>query len=182
MAAAGGRATPEHCNATSFNWWFFTIFIGFAFSIFHMPMRSKVSFSIQDLRILGKVLKSYTEKHNGQLPDTANWWDTLLEYEPKSFDVLKNEPNTPEEFFSDCAFNANLSERKLSEIPKDMVLLFETKPGRNPTGVTVLANTSKYPIKGCFVLFADMHIEFIRAEDFTSHPKTLRSRITIQPS
>jgi hypothetical protein len=24
MAAAGGRATPEHCNATSFNWWFFT--------------------------------------------------------------------------------------------------------------------------------------------------------------
>ncbi len=73
-----------------------------------------------------------------------------------------------DEGLSEFAFNATLSDMKRTELPKDVVLLFETKLAKNPAGGPELMSTNNHPIIGCFVLFADMHIAFVRAEDFNN--------------
>lgn len=120
------------------------------------------------LQILGHVIRQYKEGQVHQLPEANNWCDALIKFNSSLSpnDFVNDRTSNVFEGMSDYAFNANLSELKLEELPKDTVLLFETPLGKNPAGGPELMSMDNHPIKGCFVLFADMHIEFVRAEDF----------------
>jgi hypothetical protein len=116
---------------------------------------------------IGHTLESYTKGHNGQLPKSDSWCDIVLSFVP-SFPRYYFAIHRKDEDMSVFAMNSNVSELKLSELPKNTVLLFETKLAKNPAGGLELMSTNNHPIKGCFVLFADKHIAFVRAEDFNS--------------
>jgi hypothetical protein len=57
--------------------------------------------------------------------------------------------------------NPNAGPRGSSEV----VLLFESKPGWNQNGGPELLSCN-HRQEGCNVLFADMHVEFVKAENF----------------
>jgi len=120
------------------------------------------------IRSLGYTLKKYNEEHNGRNPQAINWCDELIAFDTNSSNEMRKGYIKNDEELSDFAFNANLSEMKLAELPKDVVFLFETKLAKNPAGGSELMSTNNHPAKGCFVLFGDMHVEFVRVEDFNN--------------
>jgi hypothetical protein len=120
------------------------------------------------LRQLSHIIQKYSEEHSNQLPSSSNWCEVLVGKSKFYSDFLMNKPVETDEHLSNYAFNANLSELNLNELPKNVVLLFETSLAKNPAGGPELMSTNNHPAKGCFVLFADMHIAFVRAEDFNN--------------
>jgi hypothetical protein len=121
-----------------------------------------------NLNALGYKLKNYGIEYSGQLPHKTNWCDELITFDSNTSDELRKGWVKNDEGLSEFAFNANLSNMKRAELPKDVVLLFETKLAKNPAGGAELITSENHPLKGCFVLFGDMHIAFVRAEDFNS--------------
>ncbi len=83
---------------------------------------------------LGKAMLIYASDYDGQYPTADKWCDLLIAYSevsPKQFvcplsDVIEGE--------SSYAMNKNVVGKKVSEIPEDVVLLFETNFGKNPAG------------------------------------------------
>ncbi|MGA2093124.1 MAG: hypothetical protein ABSH16_06935 [Sedimentisphaerales bacterium] len=139
--------------------------------IIHARMgNSTARFYPIQLRNLGHVIKQYKEGQVRQLPQTTNWCDSLIQFDPNLSPnaFINNRNNKVSEGMSEYAFNANLSGLKLSDIANNTVLLFETPLAKNPTGGPELMSTNNHPTKGCFVLFADMRVEFVRAEDFNN--------------
>ena len=124
---------------------------------------ASVRIYIYNLHGLDYALKEHAKEHDGQLPSAAIWCDAVGKIYPSG---LKNDMDPNDEGLSNYAFNINLSELKLAELPKDVVLLFETPLAKNPVGGPELIKADGHPRKGCFVLFGDMHVEFVRAEDF----------------
>jgi hypothetical protein len=120
------------------------------------------------IRSLGYTLKKYTEEHNGRNPQAIKWCDELIAFDANSSNEMRKGRVKNDEGLSDFALNANLSEQKLAEVSKNAVLLFGTKLAKNPVGGVELINAEDHPLKGCFVLFGDMHVEFVRAEDFNN--------------
>jgi hypothetical protein len=120
------------------------------------------------LQQLGHIFQKYSEEHGNQLPSSLNWCDILIEKSKFYSNFLRNPQVETNEPLSNYAFNANLSELKLAELPKSTVLLFETKLAKNPAGGPELMSTNNHSLRGCFVLFTDMHVEFVRAEDFNN--------------
>jgi len=121
-----------------------------------------------NLRDLGYSLKKYGEEYSGQLPHKINWCDELIAFDSNSSDEMRKGRVKNDEGLSEFAFNSNLSELKLAELPKDVVLLFETPLAKNPAGGPELMSTDNHSAKGRFVLFGDTHVEFVRAEDFNN--------------
>jgi hypothetical protein len=121
-----------------------------------------------NLNALGYTLKEYGIKYSDQLPHKTNWCDELITFDSNTSNEMRKGWVKNDERLSEFAFNANLSDMKRAELPKDVVLLFETPLARNPAGGLELMSANNHPIKGCFVLFADMHIAFVRAEDFNN--------------
>ncbi len=113
-------------------------------------------------------LETYVKAHNGQLPPSASWCAALAESDSSlTPGVFTIDPKNAEQL-SDFGMNANVSGLTLSDLPKDTVLVFETPLTKNPAGGPELMSMNSHPIKGCFILFADMHVEFVRAEDFNN--------------
>jgi hypothetical protein len=85
------------------------------------------------MKRIGQALQTYAAAHNDQLPDAAHWVDELL---PMIGDagVLRC-PADKTAGRSSYAFNAKLSGRKLNELPRETVLLYETaQAGAKPSG------------------------------------------------
>jgi len=109
---------------------------------------------------LGKAMMLYAEDFGGQYPTPEKWCDLLIEYEevqPKQF-VCKGSGAKVGE--SSYAFNKNLAGKKASEVPPDVVLLFETKKGWNQVGGPEILTTENHEGQGCNVLFSDANVEF----------------------
>ena len=126
-----------------------------------------VRFFPSNLRQIGFALEKCAKKNKGNLPSAANWYDSLLKCDPIKY-AFRNDGQKHDDGLSEFAFNANISGLKLVELPKNTVLIFETLLAKNPAGGPELMSTNNHPIKGCFVLFTDMHIAFVRAEDFNN--------------
>lgn len=83
---------------------------------------------------LGKAMLIYASEFNDRYPTADKWCDLLIAYidvGPKQLvcplsDVIEGE--------SSYAMNKNVVGKKVSEIPEDVVLLFETNLGKNPAG------------------------------------------------
>jgi hypothetical protein len=84
-----------------------------------------------NLKGLGNALLVYANDNNGELPDAARWCDLLItkaDVSPSSL-VCKESDTVRGE--SSYAMNIAAAGKKLSELPKDMVLIFEVRPDGN---------------------------------------------------
>ena len=86
-----------------------------------------------NLRLLGKSLVKYAESNDGFLPDANQWCDTLMKYD-KSLSRQNFKHPRFKKWDGNIAFNENLSDLKISKIPKDIVLLFEADGDWNLSG------------------------------------------------
>ncbi|MBN1973477.1 MAG: hypothetical protein JW787_07540 [Sedimentisphaerales bacterium] len=103
------------------------------------------------------AILEYFEK-NGKYPPAENWQDLLLPYFDNEKDVftLPSKSRTK----NTIALNPNAK----PDSPKDVVLLFESTGGWNAHGqAESLAPTSNGK-PGCFVVFNDGQIKFIKPE------------------
>jgi len=99
------------------------------------------------LRGLGRDIEEFAEQHEGKLPSENNWCDLLI-----------TEADSPASYFccrmskakvgeSSYALNKNVAGMKLSEIPDDVVLLFETNLGRTESDRdTPLSSRASYEL------------------------------------
>jgi hypothetical protein len=120
-----------------------------------------------NLRQLRFTLEKYAKKNKGNLPSATDWCESLIKCDSIKY-AFRNNGTKNDDGLSEYAYNTNISGLKLAELPKSTVLLFETSLAKNPAGGPELMSNNNHPIKGCFVLFADMHVAFIRAEDFNN--------------
>jgi len=114
---------------------------------------------------LVKCMRVYANDANDTLPPADKWCDLLVAHDlttPKRFICKASDAVLGE---SSYAFNKNTAGRKLSEIPGDVVLLFECKPGWNVAGGPELLTTENHRGEGCSVAFADTHVQFVKTED-----------------
>jgi hypothetical protein len=115
---------------------------------------------------LSDEFKKYAAAHAGNLPQAKNWCEDLLGQNVTYHFECPN-ANTPEGM-SSYALNKDVAKMTLNKIPADVVILFETKAAKDPVGGKELITADNHKGKGCVVLFGDMHIEFIKAEDFNN--------------
>jgi prepilin-type processing-associated H-X9-DG protein len=123
-------------------------------------------FPAGNLTWLGAALEQYSQAHDGSLPDALIWFDVLKDVEPTTSLYFATGPHLDPNEGSSYALNRNLTGFRFTDIPKNTVLLFETNFASNPAGGPELISTEHHAGKGCVVLFADLHVEFVQAEDF----------------
>ena len=124
--------------------------------------RKKEWTGLYNLELLGKELVNYAKDNNDCLPAADKWCDALMEYNGNL--TKENFKHPQPEIFKDffdfkgqCqfAFNKNLSRVRLSEIPDDVVLLFEADGDWNLNGTSELLRT-RYREQGYItILFAN---------------------------
>lgn len=113
---------------------------------------------------LGTVFQVYANDFDGNLPTADSWCDLLVEHcdvSPKSFICIESRHKF-KIGESAYALNENAAGLKLENIPGDMVLMFESKPGWNQVGGPELLSTENHDGEGCYILFCDGHAEFVR--------------------
>ena len=93
-----------------------------------------------NLKILHQAMAKYAERNEGRLPANENWCGAILgmaqelQQSPDYHGSMFQCPSSMESFESSYAFNAELGGRKLVDLPRDTVLLFEITGGWNVTG------------------------------------------------
>jgi hypothetical protein len=113
-----------------------------------------------NLKALCTSFMCYANDNNDYLPDAQRWSDILIEEDwlyPENFVDGKTK----------YAMNINASGMKASDLPEDMVLLFEAKGPKNLSGGPELIMAQKYRWPGCAVQFGFIvdKIEFIKKKD-----------------
>lgn len=125
------------------------------------------------MKSIGKAIKEYSEEHNGRLPAAANWCGALLDNSKYIYNTdfphlscfYCRGARTPKGQ-SSYALNESTAGVRLAELPGDVILLFETMPSENPVGGRELITADNHDGKGSIVLFGDLQVAFIKAEDF----------------
>ncbi len=116
----------------------------------------------RNLQNIGEALREYAKVNDDQLPDPDKWCDQIIEEGRDIFVCAASDVNSGE---SSYALNEDVIEMKFSEIPDDMVLVFETtKPGYHQVAGPNTINISNHQNEGCNILFADGHVEFVKKE------------------
>jgi len=108
-----------------------------------------------NLHILGKELVKYAEKHDGYLPVANHWCEELLKNNLKLSEANFRHPQSRiVGLKGEChfAFNRNLSEMRLADIPGDVVLVFEADGSWNLNGTEELLKT-RYREQGFITIF-----------------------------
>jgi len=104
-----------------------------------------------NLRGLGKAMQIYASDYDDQYPTADKWCDLLIAYlevSPKQFVCKGSDAKIGE---SSYAFNENLIDKKLTGVPPDVVLLFETNFGKNQAGRQgLLGNREWYKVLKSF--------------------------------
>ena len=154
---------------------------GFSLAFLSMPsvdvfelVRSSISGArSRDVRQIAETMKEYSDEHGGQLPPFNSWCDALAEFKPKVSSYLMSDgagldvSGLPGKF-SCFALNENITGIPLRQIPKNVVLLFETTPATNPVGgcSSIRDYEDEFNGKGCVILFGDLHLEFVKTRHF----------------
>ena len=111
------------------------------FTRYRVPSRLVCATNVKGL---GTVFKVYAHDHDDQLPTSQNWCDLFIvhaDVDPKSFVCPESDARVGESAY---ALNKNVIGMKLSEIPGDVVLMFETDLGRTEQGRTGLVKSRQY--------------------------------------
>ncbi len=83
---------------------------------------------------LGKAFSLYAHDNDGKYPTADKWCDLLIKYAdviPRQFICISSDAIRGE---SSYALNKNIVGMKVSDVPSDVVLLFETNFGKDPNG------------------------------------------------
>lgn len=107
-----------------------------------------------NLKGLCTAFLCYANDNNDCLPDASQWTDLMIEQ-----DILW--PEYLEDGKTRYAMNINASGMKVSDLPKDMVLLFEAEGPKNLSGGPELIKTQKYRWPGHAVQFG-YTVDYIR--------------------
>lgn len=103
---------------------------------------------------LYRAITEYSVSHDGYLPTADKWCDLLIEHDKNlSKDSFRYPPGKYGVFL--FAFNKNLDGLRLSDIPEDVVLLFETDGSWNLSGGPELLEGRFKERKRFFVLLAN---------------------------
>lgn len=137
-----------------------------------MPALSKTKMIAQrvvcgtNLTELGTAMIEYAHHNDQMLPPADTWCDVLIseaDVSPKSFICPSSDAVEGQ---SSYAINRSAAGQRLSDLPADMILLFEVSPGHrrwNPSGGPDSLTTEYHQGEGCNVLFADGSVQFFLA-------------------
>jgi hypothetical protein len=123
---------------------------------------------------LSLLIKIYSDDNNGDYPSPDNWCDLLVDTYlhsvkpdfflcPGAIDKITEDSNQ-----SSYVLNKNIVGMKASEIPPDVVLLFEGPVGWNRMGGPELLTTAYHKEEGAFICFADIRVKFVRTEELAA--------------
>lgn len=129
------------------------------------PDRRELGYQVKchvGLKSLRLVFELYADEFDGSLPSVESWCDALGKYMLPEMLVCPG--SNAKEGQSSYAMNEFLDGKKLAELPPDLVLLFESKPGWNKDGGLEILTTENHEGECCNVLFADGRVEFIKAD------------------
>jgi hypothetical protein len=113
-------------------------------------------------RELGLAIRTYAENNDERFPAINKWCDLLIE---GSY-VDKIKFKCPGDRKGPCSYamNKNVPELK-RDFPKDIVLLFESKPGWNQYGGPELLTIENHKEKGSHVFYNDGSVRFIKPQE-----------------
>jgi prepilin-type processing-associated H-X9-DG protein len=111
---------------------------------------------------IGKAMKDYTERNNGQFPSAFQWCDILM----NSTQVYEKDFICPTSYWPvfSYGFNKNLSNVNVNDVSPETVVLFEIEGGRNVSGGAELMQVTRHWESGSNILFADFHTAFVKRE------------------
>ncbi len=111
---------------------------------------------------LGRAMLVYAGDFDEVYPDSSKWCDLLIEHEG----VLEKQFSCQGASEGPCNYAMNKNIQQLGpSSPPDMVVLFETAPGRNQAGGPEILTTENHDGEGCNIVFNNFHVRFISAED-----------------
>ena len=123
----------------------------------------------QNMKQINLAIHLYTVENDNQFPTAKEWYDLIELYIGKSAREITRCPVESQGTFS-YAFNQNLDGLTTEEVEPDVVMLFESEPGRNMTGGPQLVKTNRHPASdrasfgGCNIAFFDGRVEFVNAD------------------
>jgi prepilin-type processing-associated H-X9-DG protein len=111
-------------------------------------------------------LHPYMNDYEGQLPTGQKWCDLLIEEadEPKSDFRCPGDSEGPGSYAMNQAVYRYTT---WGEVPRDMVMVFESEPGWNRVGGRVDLTTRYHRGRGCMVLFADGYVFFVGTKELS---------------
>lgn len=122
---------------------------------------------------IGRAFQSFSEKNDGRLPSSEKWADQLMSNDLIQSFFLSYKTSGVSE--SECfyAFNKHLSEKELTDLPPDIVLLFEVKQSRteqeyvleNLSGGPDMISTESHKNVGCNIIFVDGSSKFVMIDE-----------------
>lgn len=115
-----------------------------------------------NLKGLGIALNVYSFDYDDRLPD-ENWCDLLMSKADVCYKSFICPGSKCEKGQSSYSMNIEVMGKKYGELPDDIVVLFESKPGWNQVGGKELVNLENHGGDGCNVVFADGHNEYVKA-------------------
>lgn len=127
------------------------------------PGTAAPEYCAMKMRRIANAMRIYADRHDGKLPLPALWCDELHELgclDKSDFCCSYSSYKK-----SDFAMNKNL-EKAGKFIPRDVVVLFESKPGWNRAGGPEMINTENHHGLGCNIVFGDGSIAFVLTEQF----------------
>ena len=119
---------------------------------------SRRSANIAEIEI---ALELYKKNHSGELPVSSTWCDLLINDQYLSSSQL----TIPSKNKMQRSYALNAGVLKHSEMPDDIVLIFESGPGWNLVGGKELLVKDNYK-GGCLVIFGNSIARYINPEDF----------------
>ena len=121
-----------------------------------------------NLNKLSKAVWKYSVYNEQKLPTAEKWCDLVSRYLIASPDKVLRCP-AAEGGRCNYAFNENVSEMKLSDVPSDVVLIFESEPNWNSAGGPELLASDVHKdgekAPGCNILFGAGWPEFVKKDD-----------------
>ncbi len=113
--------------------------------LIYRPM-DEVNACRSNMSELHASLESYAANHNGLLPAGPNWCDELLQENDELAAIFVCPYSDGKSGQSSYALNKHVAGQKLSDLPRDTVLLFETAAGWNQVGGAELVTTDNHSL------------------------------------
>jgi prepilin-type processing-associated H-X9-DG protein len=119
-----------------------------------------------NLKGIGAAMAVYADTYDDRYPTGSKWCDLLLQGDfvtEKQFLCPNSQAKIGQ---SSYAFNKNIAGMKRSQIPNDVVLVFEAAPGWNSMGGPENLTAEHHKGDGANILFADSSVKWIKRKDF----------------
>ena len=118
-----------------------------------------------NLNQIGLMMLKYANESDDKFPIADRWCDLLIENAGANRSIFHCKASATPPHTCSYAMNKNVENFDKGNVPPDMVVLFETKPGWNQAGGPEILSTDNHQGDGCNVLFIDGHVRFIKTRD-----------------